>query len=901
MIARRGAFLLITAILACQAASGATLSLSVESEAIHANMPFTLMLSAKGFEEEPTPAPPDLAIDGCEVAYLGVSPNVSSRVEIINTRRSDWREVTFVYRWRVLAPSAGRYTVPTLRVEQAAVEARSPAATFEASDVPSTRSMVVRMRLPERPVWVGETFDATIEWLLEREVRDYQFAVPLFDLDGAEVVPAEAGSGARTVPFQAGARQIDLPLARATVKEGGTEYTRFSFAARVTLNRTGTVDLAPVRVVAKLQAGTARDSWGFSRSRYELFRAHGEPSRLTVRPLPLAGRPATFVNAIGSGFSLDVQASRTVVSLGEPVELSIRLRGDGPLTGVSLPSLGGPEGLPPTRFSVPEGSIAGEIDEQSNSKRFRVTVRVKSADVREIPPIAFSYFDPAAGEYRTVTSEPVALSVGAGRMVGVADVVASPSFAGKFDRQSAVDTGAGAGIATLVGADMSLSGPTRTLATPWGTGDVRNVLAALYGVPVLVVLGLVWLARGDDRRARGRSVRRALSTLERALDGGEPARQAAPRIVAAMRRLAEVSGGDRAEAAGLLEQLETGAFNPSAGDEAVSVDVAAELRRIAHRWARATPNAPPTVAPLDDAPSLMVGFVAVGLFATALFAFAASAAPDKAPEESALEESALEESALEESAAEESAAEESRSGVEMARETYQAALEEFDRLRRVRLFANAENALRPLAAAHRHAPELQVDWGNAALGAQDPGRAVLAYRRALKTAPDNERARANLAWLRDRLPGWLPRPATAGALDSLLFWREAFTAWQLHLIGGAAFAVGVLLLAPWRRRPQGLRALALPALIVWIVATGSALLARDGGDQAVVLLDGATLRSADSAGASPTFANPLPAGTEITVVESRDAWVRVALADGTRGWLAASAVERVESAAADQG
>ena len=881
MIARRGAFLLITAILACQAASGATLSLSVESEAIHANMPFTLMLSAKGFEQEPTPAPPDLAIDGCEVAYLGVSPNVSSRVEIINGRRSDWREVTFVYRWRVLAPSAGRYTVPTLRVEQAAVEAQSPAATFEASDVPSTRGMVVRMRLPERPVWVGETFDATIEWLLEREVRDYQFAVPLFDLDGAEVVPAEAGSGARTVPFQAGARQIDLPLARASVKEGGTEYTRFSFAARVTLNRAGTVDLAPVRVVAQLQAGTARDSWGFSRPRYELFRAHGEPSRLTVRPLPLAGRPATFVNAIGSGFSLDVQASRTVVSSGEPVELSIRLRGDGPLTGLSLPSLGGPEGLPPTRFSVPEGSIAGEIDEQSNSKRFRVTVRVKSADVREIPPIAFSYFDPAAGEYRTVTSEPVALSVGAGQMVGVADVVASPSFAGKSDRQSAVDTPGVAGIATLVGADMSLSGPTRTLATPWGTGDVRNVLAALYGVPVLVVLGLVWLARGDDRRARGRSVRRALSTLERALDGGEPARQAAPRIVAAMRRLAEVSGGDRAEAAGLLEQLETGAFNPAAGDEAVTVDVAGEIRRIARRWARATPNAPPTAVPLDDAPSLIVGFVAVGLFATALFAFAASAAPDKAPEKSELEES--------------------RSGVEMARETYQAALEEFDRLRRVRLFANAENALRPLAAAYRHAPELQVDWGNAALGAQDPGRAVLAYRRALKTAPDNERARANLAWLRDRLPGWLPRPATAGALDSLLFWREAFTAWQLHLIGGAAFAVGVLLLAPWRRRSRGLRALALPALIVWIVATGSALLARDGGDQAVVLLDGATLRSADSAGASPTFANPLPAGTEITVVESRDAWVRVALADGTRGWLAASAVERVESATADQG
>ena len=51
------------------------------------------------------------------------------------------------------------------------------------------------------------------------------------------------------------------------------------------------------------------------------------------------------------------------------------------------------------------------------------------------------------------------------------------------------------------------------------------------------------------------------------------------------------------------------------------------------------------------------------------------------------------------------------------------------------------------------------------------------------------------------------------------------------------------------------------------------------------------LRSADSTGASPTFANPLPGGTEVDIVEVRDAWVRVALADGTRGWLTASVVE----------
>ncbi len=856
-VVRLGVLLAATVVVGSMA-TAAELSLSVESEALHANMPFTLTLSAKGFEEEPTPAPPELAIDGCEVTYLGVSPSVSSRIEIVNGRRSDWREVTFVYRWRVLAPTAGRYTVPALRVEQGGVSAGVPGGSFEASAVPDTSDMIVRLRLPERAVWVGETFDVAVDWLLSRDARNYQFAVPLFDLDGAEVAAGEGAAGARTVPFHAGTRQIDLPLAQATVDEGGQQYTRFSFPARVTLNRAGSVDLAPARVVAQLQTGSGRDRWGFSRPRYELFGAEGDPTRLTVRPLPVAGRPATFVNAIGGGFSIDVQASRTVVTVGEPVELTIRLRGDGPLTGLSLPPLGGPGGLPAAHFSVPEGGIAGEIDADTNSKWFAVTVRVKSAEVREIPSIAFSYFDPAAGEYRTVNSRPVALSVGVGEVVGVDDVVAAPAVTaagmdadvGDGERRSGSEAAGAYGIATLVGADMSLSGPRRTLSTPWGTNNLLPALVALYGVSLGVVLLLLWLARSDDRRSRGRAVRQALRTLEQTLASAEPARQTAPTIAAAMRRLAALTGNDQSETVGLLERLETDAFDPAAGDQGVAGEVADELRLVARRWVGGKALTPAAVVPL----------VAVAI----LVAPAGLAAPDDGDDE-----------------------------VQHARELYRSALDEPDRLRRVRRFAAAEGAFRSLAAINTRAPELQVDWGNAALGGQDAGRAVLAYRRALDSDPGNERARANLAWLRDRLPIWLPRPARAGALDSLLIWREQFTVAQLHLIGAAAFAIGLLALAPWRRRPRGLRGSAAAFLVVWVVATSSALVADDAADEAVVLVDGTTLRSADSAGASPTFANPLPAGTEVTIVELRDPWARVALEDGTRGWLAASTVERV--------
>ena len=822
----------------------ATMSLSVDAEALHADMPFVLTLTAKGFEEEPVPEAPDVVIDGCAITFLGASPNVSSHVQIVNGRRSEWREVTFNYRWRVVAAAAGRYTVPALRLEQGSVAATSRAAAFNVTDVASTQDMIVRMRLPERPLWVGETFDAAVEWLLAREVENYEFAVPLFDLDGAQVeAPPATG---QTVRFTAGSREIDLPLERARISEGGREYTRFTFPARVTLNRARAVDLDPVRVVARLEAGTVRDGFGFRRPRYELFRATGERRRVAVRPLPQAGRPATFVNAIGGGFSIDVQASRTVVAVGDPIELTLRLRGDVPLSGISLPPLSHADALPPAHFSVPEGSLAGEIDAATGSKRFRVTVRVKSAEVGEIPPIAFSYFEPSAGEYRTVASEPIALAVDAAQLVSVDDVVAAPVP----QPSPAAESGAGVGgVATLIGADLSLSAPSRTFATPWGSGGVGVLLGILYGVPALVALGSFWLARTGGRRARNREVRRAFTALERALDGGGAARDAAPVIGAAMRRLAQAASADLQAAAPALARLETHAFDPAAARQGIADDVREELRTVARSWATHR------------------GFRASGAAALVATLALLSAGNAGATTANAMDE---------------------------ARGLFQSALAETDRLRRVRAFARAEQALRPIAAANPSAPAVQVDWGNAALAAQDAGRAVLAYRRALRAAPGHARARVNLTWVRGHLPMWLPRPVQDTTLDALLFWRGRLTPAQLLVAGASAFAGGVLLLAVWsRRRARPLAALSVPLWAVWLVATASALLADNDAGSAVVLVDSAVLRAADSAGASPAFANPLPAGTEVTITQTRQAWVRVALADGTSGWLAASAVEAV--------
>ena len=78
------------------------------------------------------------------------------------------------------------------------------------------------------------------------------------------------------------------------------------------------------------------------------------------------------------------------------------------------------------------------------------------------------------------------------------------------------------------------------------------------------------------------------------------------------------------------------------------------------------------------------------------------------------------------------------------------------------------------------------------------------------------------------------------------------------------------------------------------VAVGSGLLSQSAPPEGVVVIDGAPLRSADSTGARLAFAHPLPAGAEVTILETRDGWLRVALADGTRGWIMANSVAPVQ-------
>lgn len=847
---RRLALIAALGVLALAAAPAAAQSLrvSADSRDIYAGLPFTLQIAASGFDKDPQPKAPELAIDGAEVSFLGASPQVSRSISIFNGRRSESVEVTFVYHYRVTPGKAGRYQIPALTVTQGKKRARSRSASFVAKDVPTSGDMALRVEMPDRPVWLGETFEVFIDWYVARDPSQPSFNIPLFERGDWVDIRAPDGAGRRTISFPAGDDSVELGYSSDQADLDGRHYTRLRFRALATPLRAGTLELEAPQVVAGLQVER-----GFFGGRSELFSASGKPSKLVVKALPQSGRPAAFRNAVGSGFSIDVEASRTVVRVGDPIELAIKIRGDGPLAGVALPDLSA--SLAPEHFDLPDEEPVGELSEDGKEKTFRVTARLKSAEAREVPPIELPYFDPETATYKTARSQPIALQVAGSAMVGASQVTRAVEPGGHGGGQ-------GAKARELVGADLSISEPSETLERPARPGDLAPLLGGLYAVPFLALVGLWWRRRTrdarDDRsalRARRREVGRLLAEAE-----SRPGKEVASPLAAALRALAREVGAEgeaRRDLDAVIADLEATAYNPRAGGEPLDAALRDRCRDAAEALASRAQASGGNGRP--NAAALAV------LLAAAIGGAGVARAEGDAPL------------------------------LDQARSAYRQALATDAGAARVKGFAAAARLFGRAVSEHPGRPALLADWGNASLGARELGWAALAFRRALVLDPGSARARRNLEWVRRSLPDWAPTPESRGAIDSLLFWHHRLTVAQRHLGAAIAFAIAAVLLLPWGKgRERWLRRAAVIPALAFVALLTSALFEPDRSAEAVVVADATALRSADSAGAPEALDRPLPAGLEVEVLDGRDRWVKVSLADGRSGWLPRGAIERVE-------
>ena len=156
---------------------------------------------------------------------------------------------------------------------------------------------------------------------------------------------------------------------------------------------------------------------------------NSQPVTILVKPLPLAGKPASFNGAVGK-FEIAASLEKNDLTTTETGRLRIVVSGQGNLQLVTSPEVNWPKEL-----EVFDVNVVDELEQTtvpvSGRKIFEIPFTVSKEGSYILPAVTFSYFDPASGSYKTSVSDPITIRVvrGTGNTATYVDAsVQPPSF-----------------------------------------------------------------------------------------------------------------------------------------------------------------------------------------------------------------------------------------------------------------------------------------------------------------------------------------------------------------------------------------------------------------------------------------------------------------------------------------
>ncbi|RPE13537.1 protein BatD [Chitinophaga lutea] len=350
------------------------------------------------------------------------------------------------------------------------------------------KNLFVKVEVDKTTVYEGQQLTAT-----------YKLYTRLPTNSNVTKVPAFKGFSAR---------DIELPNPPQAYEETVNGVPYKVFIIRKTLLfplQSGQLELDPAEVdnqvhLVKMQRGKRknpfaddpffRDAFGsspfddaffddaFGNHEYEVvpYKIQSPVVKVTVKPLPAEGRPASFNGAVGS-FTMTAGTDKKELSTDDALSLKVTISGHGNVNLLNAPPLN-----VPGAFEKYDPTVSDNIEKNSNplsgSRQFQYVLMPQEKGDYELPPVEFSYFDPQANAYKTLSSAAFPLHVIAGKQIKKE----KEDFAGKTEL---------AGIRTTVSQWNKRS--------PFFFG--KPLFWTLLLLPLLAVSGMAWYRRREDFRS----------------------------------------------------------------------------------------------------------------------------------------------------------------------------------------------------------------------------------------------------------------------------------------------------------------------------------------------------------------------------------------------------------------
>jgi hypothetical protein len=425
-------FLLYICILTLPAqAADIQVKTAVDRQEVFVGESFTMQIRVEGAE---SPAEPDIShLTDFTVRTLGGQSNSSTMVSNTN---GDWQKITrhgYIFNYSITPEKSGELTIPSIHIVIDGISYPTRPITIFSREPEETSEFKLRMSLSQDTCYVGEPIILTTTWYVGKDVKNFEFNLPVLTDPRFDVFPAETEVAVNNP------NAIEVPVGGDTVtatkgkrKLDGEEFLTVTFQHHLIPKQQGSFSLPQTTVACQALTGyrqsrSNRPFGGrgndlfedfFSSGRQAVYQTFVTPSNqpaLTVLALPDKNKPASFSGLVGS-YTIQAEAIPTQVNIGDPITLIITMEGSS-LKHTALPDLS--HFLPPESFKLPDERADGEIVE--GKKVYTQTIRVKNNNVTEIPPLNLAYFDTGDKKYKTAQTAPIPLQVTATRIITALD------------------------------------------------------------------------------------------------------------------------------------------------------------------------------------------------------------------------------------------------------------------------------------------------------------------------------------------------------------------------------------------------------------------------------------------------------------------------------------------------
>ena len=370
--------------LALPAWAAPKVSATLSSPSIAVGESVDFIVDIESIERAQAPAAP--GIEGLEFQGSGVR-----RIDVFNNSDVGARDT---YTFRFAARKAGVFTIPAIAVNVGGQQVNTEPLTLTVkAGAPARSAGDIAFAVIEplkAKAFVGEDIGVVIRGYLDAGVRWNALDKPQFTADGFNMRDILAG------------KQGEQELS-------GKRYVTVVYQTVVTPTKAGKLKLGVVKLRAQYSGPRANN-------RYDPFPGFGRMQEMEltapaiefeVLPLPSVGKPKDFAGAIGN-FTFEGTGSPAKVKLGEPIAMTLVVKGTGNFDRITLPPLAEPEGW--NAYDSENSFTPSDQLSTIGTKTFKLPVSPLVAKTT-IPVFAFTFFNPDTGKYMTLKNAETPLVV----------------------------------------------------------------------------------------------------------------------------------------------------------------------------------------------------------------------------------------------------------------------------------------------------------------------------------------------------------------------------------------------------------------------------------------------------------------------------------------------------------